>query len=89
MRIAYKQYHFLRSVSNNGNFISWTKNIHGSIMASIRGIFLKFHSCHYSRIAYAYKTPHFVIDHNNEHIILGKYFGFISIELSETQHQEF
>jgi len=31
----------------------------------------------------------FVIDHNEEHIILGKYFGFISIELSETQHQEF
>ena len=72
MRIAYKQYHFLRSVSNNGNFISWTKNIHGSIMASIRGIFLKLHSCHYWRVAYEYKTPQFVIDHNEEHIILGK-----------------
>jgi len=61
MRIAYKQYHFLRSVSNNGNFICWTKNIDGSITASIRGIFLKFHFCHYSRIVYAYKTPHFFL----------------------------
>jgi len=58
-------------------------------MASIRGIFLKLHSCHYWRVAYEYKTPQFVIDHNEEHIILGKYFGFFSIELSETPHQEF
>jgi len=42
---------FLQSVSNNGNFIGWTKNIHGSILASTRGISLKLHPCHYSLIA--------------------------------------
>jgi hypothetical protein len=52
----------LRSVSNNGNFICWTKNIHDSISTSIRGIFLKLPSTpppKYSRLAY--KTPHIVL----------------------------
>jgi len=50
-----------------------TKYLHGSISASIRGIFLKLHPCQYSRIAY--KIPQFIC---HRPIMKSTYFGNVS-----------